>query len=230
MSHPAPLKVLYAIHPNIDTLDFTGPLEVLSWASHGPISATSPHPIPVFTHTVTSLTPSTPTNQNISISRHIPISEAYDQLSTFDILIIPGGGSEGVLPGNTEPIHLIKAFAELPKKSDGGLRTILSVCTGALFLGEAGVLVGKSMKATTHPLYYEKLEKVCEEKGGVEVVKERFVVNKVDEGKGLRIVTSGGVSCGLDSCMWLIGETAGRESMERAAELIQYSFREGIVL
>ncbi|KAH7312106.1 class I glutamine amidotransferase-like protein [Rhexocercosporidium sp. MPI-PUGE-AT-0058] len=214
----------------MDTLDFTGPLEVLSWASHTPMTATSLTPSPVFTHTVASLTPTTLTNQNISILRHIPISEAYTQLSSFDILVIPGGGSEGVLPGNTEPIHLIKAFAELPKKSDGGVRTILSVCTGALFLGEAGVLGREGMKATTHPLYYRQLEEVCEGKGGVEVVKNRFVVNKVDEEKKLRIITSGGISCGLDSCMWLIGETAGRESMERTAELIQYSTREGVVL
>ncbi|PVH86350.1 class I glutamine amidotransferase-like protein [Cadophora sp. DSE1049] len=229
MSYPAPLKVLYAIHPNLDTLDFVGPLEVLSWASHTSISAANPNPTPVFTHTVTSLEPTTPTNQNISISRHIPISEAYAQLSTFDILVIPGGGSETVLPGNTEPIHLIKAFAELPKKSDGGIRTILSVCTGSLFLGEAGVLGG--MKGTTHPLYYWKLEEVCKGKGNgtTEVVKERFVVNKVDEEKGLRVITSGGVSCGMDSCMWLIENTAGKESKEQAAELIQYAPREGIV-
>jgi len=177
---------------------------------------------------VTSLEPTTLTNQNVSISRHIPISEAYAQLSTFDILIIPGGGSEKVLLGNTEPIHLIKAFAELPKKSDGGVRTLLSVCTGSTFLGEAGVL--KGLKATTHPLYYWKLEEVCKEKGVTEVVKERFVVNKVNEEKGLRVITSGGVSCGMDSCMWLIEQTAGEESKEQAAELIQYAPREGLVL
>ncbi|KAK0105235.1 hypothetical protein ONS95_004374 [Cadophora gregata] len=230
MASPNPLKVLYAIHPNMDTLDFVGPLEVLSWASHAPIDPANPKRTPVFTHTVTSLEPTTPTNQNISISCHIPISEAYAQLSTFDILIIPGGGSESVLPGNTEPIHLIKAFAALPKKSGGGIRTILSVCTGSLFLGEAGILGG--LKATTHPLYYGKLEEVCkgEGKGVTEVVKERFVVNKVDEEKGLRVITSGGVSCGMDSCMWLIENIAGKESREYDAELIQYAPREGIVL
>ncbi|KAH7390130.1 class I glutamine amidotransferase-like protein [Cadophora sp. MPI-SDFR-AT-0126] len=214
----------------MDSLDFVGPLEVLSWASHTPISPQNPAPTPVFTHTVASLEPTTLTNQNISISRHISIAEAYAQLSNFDILVIPGGGSESVLPGKTEPIHLIKAFADLPKKSDGGVRTILSVCTGSLFLGEAGILGG--MKATTHPLYYWKLEEVCkgQGKGATEVVKERFVVNKVNEEKGLRVITSGGVSCGMDSCMWLIEKTAGKESKERAAELIQYVPHEGIVL
>jgi transcriptional regulator GlxA family with amidase domain len=60
-------------------------------------------------------------------------------------------------------------------------------------------------------------------------LEESFVVNKVD-GKGLRIVTSGGVSCGMDSCLWLIEEVAGRESRERVAEIVQYAWREGVVL
>ncbi|CZS91472.1 hypothetical protein WAI453_011708 [Rhynchosporium graminicola] len=148
------------------------------------------------------------------------MSEAYAQLSTFDILVIPGGGSNSVLAGNTEPIHLIKAFAELPQKSDGSLRTILSVCTGALFLADAGVLED-GMKATTHPLFYGELEELCNERGEVEVVKERFVVNSVREENCLRVVTSGGVSCGLDSCLWLIGEVAGTECKENVAEMVQ---------
>ncbi|KAL2062091.1 hypothetical protein VTL71DRAFT_6357 [Oculimacula yallundae] len=229
MSYPAPLKVLYAIHPGMDTLDFTGPLEVFCSASHTRTFAPSSTKIPVFTQTVAALTPTVLTHQNINISRHISISEAYEQLSTFDILIIPGGGSDAVLSGNNEPIHLIKAFSELPKKSDGGVRTILSVCTGALFLAEAGIL-GDGMKATTHPLFYGQLEELCKGKGDVEVVKDRFVVNKVNEGKGLRIITSGGVSCGLDSCLWLIEDVAGKECKENVAKMIQYSFNEGIVL
>ncbi|CZT10515.1 uncharacterized protein RAG0_14963 [Rhynchosporium agropyri] len=228
MSSPAPVKVLLAIHPKMDILDFTGPLEVLASASHTRITSSSSPKTPVFTQTVASLTPTVLTHQNVAVSRHVPMSEAYAQLSTFDILIIPGGGSNSVLAGNMEPIHLIKDFAELPKKRDGSVRMILSVCTGALFLAEVGVL-GDGMKATTHPLFYGELERLCRGKGEVEVVKEKFVVNSVRKENCLRVVTSGGVSCGLDSCLWLIGEVAGTECKENVAEMVQYSFHEGVV-
>ena len=69
-----------------------------------------------------------------------------------------------------------------------------------------------------------------ERRGRTEVLEETFVVNRVDEERGLRIITSGGISCGLDACLWLVGEIPGRESMERVAHNVQYAWREGVVL
>ena len=155
------------------------------------------------------------------------------------MLVVPGGGSVAVLEGRTEPVGIIAAFADLGRKEAGEgegkvrrrTRYLLSVCTGSLFLGEAGVLDG--LVATTHLDYYGRLEEICNGKGegkGTRVVKERFVVNKLDGETGLRVITSGGVSCGLDSCLWLVGEVAGKESRERVMRGVQYAWREGVVL
>jgi len=222
MATHQPLKILYHLHPSLDTLDFTGPLEILS---HATFTNTTP-PQKVFTHTSTAGTEFITTGQGLTVKRNISIPEAYASLADYDILIIPGGASPGVLEGKTEPLDLIRAFVALPKKTDGTVRTLLSVCTGSLFLGEAGVLEG--LTATTHAAYYDKLREVTG--GKTKVLEERFVVNKVNEEKGLRIVTSGGVSCGLDSCLWLIEHVAGGESKARAAFTIQYAWREGIII
>ncbi|PMD30866.1 class I glutamine amidotransferase-like protein [Hyaloscypha variabilis F] len=224
MSTPTPLKVLYAVHPNHDTLDFTGPLEILSHAAY----PTSP-PTAAFTHTITSLTELTTTNQNLRFQRDIPISLAHTTLADYDVLVIPGGGSPGVLEGKTEPIHLIKAFAALPKKDDGTTRFLLSVCTGSLFLAEAGVL--EDLTATTHPDYYGRLREIVKGKGGkTTVVEERFVVNGLDEEKGLRIITAGGVSSGIDAALWLVGEVVGKESKEKVEYTVQHAHRAGVVV
>ncbi|KAE9365220.1 class I glutamine amidotransferase-like protein [Stipitochalara longipes BDJ] len=224
MSSPTQLKVLYAVHPDLDTLDFTGPLEVLSHAAH----LTSP-PTPAFTHTITSLTDLTTTNQKLRFQRDIPFSSAYSTLADYDILVIPGGGSPPVLEGKTEPIHIIKAFAALPKKDNGKTRFLLSVCTGSLFLGEAGVLDG--LTATTHPNHYGRLREIVKAKGHrTTVVEDRFVVNKLDEEKGLRIITAGGVSSGIDAALWLIGEVVGKESKEKVEFTVQHVHRTGVVL
>lgn len=221
---PQPLKVLYAVHPSLDTLDLTGPLEILSHATH---PSSSP-PAKVFANTITAVSEFTTTEQKLTIKRHIPISEAHANLADFDILVIPGGGSQGVLQGKTEPLDLIKAFAALPKKQDGSIRTLMSVCTGSLFLAEAGVLDGKT--ATTHPNYYGQLREMVAGNGTTKVVEDRFVANKTDEGRGLRIVTAGGVSSGIDAALWLIGDVAGKESMERVAHIVQHAHRGGVVL
>jgi transcriptional regulator GlxA family with amidase domain len=221
---PPPLKVLYAVHPSLDTLDLTGPLEILSHATH---TSSSP-PAKVFEHTITAVSEFTTTNQNLTIRRHLPISEAHAKLAEFDVLVIPGGGSPGVLEGRTEPLDLIKAFATLPKKQYGGVRTLMSVCTGSLFLAEAGVLGGKT--ATTHVNHLGKFREVFEGKGPTKVVEERFVVNKTDEERGLRIITAGGVSSGLDASLWLVGDVAGKQAMERVAQVVQYAYRVGVIL
>jgi hypothetical protein len=45
-----------------------------------------------------------------------------------------------------------------------------------------------------------EVEEVLSAKVDTKVLEERYVVNKVDE-EGLRFVTNGGMSCGLDSCL-----------------------------
>jgi transcriptional regulator GlxA family with amidase domain len=227
-STPQPLKVLYHLHPSHDTLDFTAPLEVLSQATF--TSADGAPTSKVFHHTITAGEEYTTTGQNLTLKRDIPLPKAYATLADYDILLIPGGGTPGVLSSKSEPLDLIQAFCSLPKRADGKIRILLSVCTGSLFLAEAGVLDG--LVATTHANYYKTLAELCGGKGekGTKVVEERFVVNKTDEGKGLRVITSGGVSCGLDSCLWLIEDVAGRASRERAAFTIQYAWREGMIV
>lgn len=57
---------------------------------------------------------------------------------------------------------------------------------------------------------------------------ERFIVNPVDE-KGLRIVTSGGNSCGLDGSLWLVEEVCGKKARENVEGVAQYVYRAGVV-
>lgn len=173
---------------------------------------------PVFSSTIVSSTELTTTNQNLVIKRDISFTQAHADLASYDVLVIPGGGSSNVLTERTEPISLITAFFNLPPKKDGSTRYILSVCTGSLFLGEAGIL--KGLSATTHFDFYDRLREIT---GGNEtkVLEERFVVNRKDEERGVRVITAGGVSCGLDACLWLIGEVVGEEIKESAANVVQ---------
>jgi transcriptional regulator GlxA family with amidase domain len=225
-----PLKVLLPIHPKLDALDFVGPLEMFSHTRFPAPSESSQGP-KAFQCTITASEALTSSTQGVTFSRDIDISEAHRRLSEFDIMVIPGGGTPGVLENGSEPLTLIRAFATLPKCEDGRVRILLSVCTGSLFLASQGVL--KGLTAGTHPNFIGKLQEICNQQGaGVEstrVVDERYVVNRVNE-RGLRVVTSGGISCGLDATLWLVEHVAGQTAKEQVEHYTQYAWRKGLVI
>lgn len=110
-------------------------------------------------------------------------ADAMKRLSEIDVLIIPGGGKEPSLKNLDQPMTLIKAFAALQKKNPARERTLMSVCTAALALGEAGLLSG--LAATTHPDYFTKLEIICSNAAQrdmadrTDVMEQRYVVNNL---------------------------------------------------
>ena len=122
----------------------------------------------------------------------------------LDLLVHPGGDGTRAL-AKDEP-HLSR-LRELHRQG-----TILaSVCTGSLVLAAAGLLAGRA--ATTHRGYLDKLAKID---GSIDVrAGERYV----DDGD---IVTSAGVSAGIDMALHLVGRFDGVEASEQTRQGIQY--------
>jgi transcriptional regulator GlxA family with amidase domain len=93
----------------------------------------------------------------------------------------------------------------------GALTT--SVCTGAFLLGAVGLLDGK--RATTHWLVTEQLR---QQRPGAEVMND---VRVVDEGQ---IVTSAGVSAGIDMALHVVARLHGAEIARRTARFMEYDW------
>ena len=51
--------------------------------------------------------------QGCTFRAHINYKEAHKRLKEFDVLVIPGGGTPGVLKNNAEPLQLITAYVEM---------------------------------------------------------------------------------------------------------------------
>jgi cyclohexyl-isocyanide hydratase len=100
-----------------------------------------------------------------------------------DILCVPGGHGVTEALGDAATIDFVARQA-------AGAQWVTSVCTGAFLLGRAGLLAGK--RATTHWAYTHLLPLV-----GAEPVAARVV----EDG---HVVTSGGVTSGLDFALTLI--------------------------
>lgn len=120
----------------------------------------------------------------------------------FDLIFVPGGPGVGALMEDREVLEFLRAQA-------GGARYVTSVCTGALVLGAAGLLVG--YRATTHWLSLELLG--C---FGAIASPERVVVDR-------NRITGGGVTAGIDFALRVAAEVHGEEQAKLLQLGIEYN-------
>ena len=99
-------------------------------------------------------------DQGVIVSTQISWKEAHERLEEWDVVVVLGGNTSRILKSNeNEPLPLIKAYAELQEKDPSRERTLLSICTGALFLARQDILLG--LAATTHPDFMTTFENEC---------------------------------------------------------------------
>ncbi|KAI0111922.1 class I glutamine amidotransferase-like protein [Daldinia grandis] len=275
-----PIQVLFALQDKFDLLDFVGTLEVLDWARHDKNDENTK----AFDCTIVAAEPKVLSQQGVIIGAQINFKEAHERLDDFDILIVVGSvDSSAILKEHSEPIPIIEAFAELQRKDYTRERTLMSVCTGSLFLAEAGILAGLS--ATTHADYLTKFEIICSNAAQrdlqerTDVVDDaRYVVNnlrfdlgdedenpyirrKSDAGRrpsvarkgsvsykgsngrresiarraamrlgGLRVITAGGISAGIDAALYLVSILVDEDTANEVARFMQHEWIKGVVV
>ena len=126
----------------------------------------------------------------------------------LDILLVPGGWGTRDQMNNARLIDWIRQRA---KK----IETLTSVCTGSLLLGQAGSLDGH--RATTH---FASLSLLREWSPKVAVVDNEHVV---EEGN---ILTSAGISAGIDLALRIVVRYCGEEVARNAARYMEYPYPE----
>lgn len=175
--------------PDAEVLDITGPFEVFNFANlslkrHG-ISQEN-----IYKLTLLAEKPGPVTTMS---GLQILAEDVYGDLDVeFDTLLIPGGDMEKAL-SNEKLIAWIKAMS--PK-----VRRLVSVCTGAFLLAEAGLLEG--CKATTH---WDFCQQLAKDYPSVQVKPDYIFI------KDGHIFTSGGITSGIDLALALLEEDWGRE-------------------
>ncbi|MBY9079670.1 DJ-1/PfpI family protein [Paenibacillus sp. HN-1] len=123
-------------------------------------------------------------------------------LSGYDLVFVPGGWGTRSLRHDPDFVSWLKGA--------GQAEWIVSVCTGSLLLGAAGLLEGK--KAVTHPSASELLEPYCREVGPARIVHDG------------RVITGGGVSTSIDLGLYVLGLLAGEEAALAVKQQIDYPY------
>ena len=134
---------------------------------------------------------------------HIQPQYSINDCPKPDIIVLPGG--------NTGPSVDNEAVIAWVQREAPDLTAALSVCTGAFILERAGLLRGK--KATT---FHNAIASLREKATETEVLEN---TRWVDNGK---IITTAGVSAGIDGALHLVGRLCGMEVAQATAHYMEY--------
>jgi transcriptional regulator GlxA family with amidase domain len=182
------------LFPDVEELDAVGPWEVLSfWTRMWPDDGWAVTTLAKDAGLVTC-----------AKGLRIYAEHSYDTAPPLDVLLYPGG--QGTRPHLKDEEQL-----DWARRQRAAIPLMTSVCTGSLVYAAAGLLTNRP--ATTH---WASLDRLAELDPTIEVrPDDRFV----DSGE---VITSSGVSAGIDMALHLVHRLAGLERAQQVRRGIQY--------
>ncbi|MFD6324553.1 GlxA family transcriptional regulator [Streptomyces sp. NPDC058442] len=190
-------SVLVVVFDDVQSLDVTGPLEVFTGAGRH-----SGHPYEIRTASLDGAPVRTSSGLTV-----VP-DQALGEAEVPHTLLVPGG--DGTRRPDPRLIDRLREHARDAER-------IVSVCSGALLLAEAGLLDGR--RATTH---WSVCDHMARTYPAVDVDPDPIFV------RDGRIATSAGVTAGIDLALALVEEDHGRDTaLAVARHLVVFLRRPG---
>jgi transcriptional regulator GlxA family with amidase domain len=197
------------VFDDVEVLDFAGPYEVFTCASRvGAKLAPGGEP-PFRVLTIGQRSTMLRARAGLSVFPEADFAKSGRIDGRIDVLVIAGGVVAAEL-AKPEVIAWIAATAR-------DCELVASVCTGAFLLAAAGLLDGQP--ATTH---WEDIDDLRAAYPLVRVQRQADGLPRwIDNG---RVVTSGGISAGIDMSLHLVERLAGRELAVLTARQMEYDW------
>ena len=193
-SQKAPRNLAILIFDGVQIIDYTGPFETFGHVYR--------EAGPAFNiYTVSEKTGAITTSMGMSVNPKYSFENAPEP----DVLLVPGGS----VKGQVENANVVRWIQEKSNRAE----IVISVCNGAYILAKAGLLDG--LEATTTAGLIAGLRKVAPKTRVVE--DKRFV----DNGK---IITTAGLSSGIDGSLHVIERLFGRGTAQMAALGMEYNW------
>jgi transcriptional regulator GlxA family with amidase domain len=207
MTRTSTRTILFVAFPGVQMLDLVGPLEIFEGATTllRRIAGAQPPPYRVIVATADGRRVAA--SNGLSIDAHASFRA---RLAAVDTLVVPGAlDIEGAV-GDARLVRFVRAAATKARR-------VASVCSGSFVLAEAGLLDGKT--ATTHW-------------AGCEALAARYPRVRVDPNpifvRDGAIVTSAGVTAGMDLALALVEEDLGHDvAVELARWFVMFMKRPG---
>ena len=188
----------------VQVTDFTGPYDVFVLAR--PAGAPNPVEAPPLFRVFTIAQ-----RETVSCEGGLRVLSDYrlHDHPPVEVLVVPGGLGVFRVREDTAVMAWIRRTAETAQLAS-------SVCLGSLLMGELGLFEG--VPATTHWMFLDELRRIApraEVRGGV-----RYA----DAGK---LLSSAGISAGIDMALHALERLHGREVAAQTARFLEYDYWEG---
>ncbi|QDV09487.1 Isonitrile hydratase [Planctomycetes bacterium Poly30] len=183
------------LFPDAEELDFVGPWEVFTGSSMLLRTTGAPG------DTVVTIA-ETPGVIRCAKGLEVVARYGFSEHPRLDVVLVPGGRGTRTEVKNPVLIDWLRRVAR-------DCTWVTSVCTGSLLLHEAGP--GRNARLATHWSFEEELEA-----HGATVVRD---ARWVRDGN---VVSSQGVSAGIDMALWLVGQIVSPQHARAVQRYIQY--------
>lgn len=193
--------VYFVTLPGVMALDLAGPAEALRLAGQFTLHYIGPQPEVVM-------------STGLTVSHLQPLPESLPKDS---ILIMPGVAESA--ENFASPVAQIACDWLHQQKSaiEAGSLTLVCICSGSLLAGKAGLLDG--YQCTTH---HDVIERLRQQVPAAQVKDNRIFV------EDRFVLTSAGISAGIDLALHLIATHSGPQSaLDVAREMVVYFRRAG---
>ncbi len=188
------------IFDDVEVLDFCGPFEVFSTAR--PVGDDGDDARLFTAITIAEQDRLITCRGGLLVQPHATV----DAHPPLDILVVPGG------QGTRRELHNARLLDWIAAQ-DGRAELTTSVCTGAFLLAQRGLLDGR--RATTH------WASIAWMRGAYPAVEVVDTARVVDEG---HVITSAGVSAGIDMALHVVARLHGEETATRTARAMEYDY------
>lgn len=204
-----PRRLLILVFDEMELLDFAGPFEVFTTAvrvqAKRRAQAGLPDAPPPWTvHTASPHGAPVRARAGVRLQADSALADA----PPADLLLVPGGVVEGLLADAPLLQQLQQRAVQTP--------WLASVCTGAFVLADAGLLP-PGTPCTTH---WEDVDELRQRHPGLDLRPE---ARWVEHGQ---LLTSAGISAGLDMSLRLVERLASRELAVATARQMDYAWRD----
>ena len=191
---PVPRNLAILIFDDVQIIDYTGPYETFGHAYSDDGPAFNIYTVSEKAGPITT-----------AMGMTVTPKYSFDNAPRPDVLLIPGGGVKDQVAN----ANVIKWIQDKARDAE----VVMSVCNGAFILAKAGLLDG--LQATTTSGLIPMLREVAPK---TKVVDDRRFV---DNGK---IITTAGLSSGIDGSLNVIERFLGRGTAHMAALGMEYNW------
>jgi len=194
-------RVGIVLFEDIEVLDFCGPFEVFSVVRLDEAKRRQ-EPSPFEVCLVAEHSEPVTTTGNMKVIPHY----TFESCPPLHVLVVPGGWGTRRELNNPVMLEWLRVRA-------AECETLTSVCTGSMLLGFAGLLNG--LHATTH---WRSLSWMRDSFPEVIVESQKHVV---EDG---RVVTSAGISAGIDMALKVVARYFGEDTARTTAKHMEYPY------